>query len=337
MSHPKTYKAYGFTEKGGPLEQIIFDWKDPQQGEIVVKVLACGVCASDEIAKHQGMPQVTYPIVPGHEIVGDVVAIPPTEKKWKVGQRVGSGWHGGHCFACDRCAVGDYITCDEEDINGISRHGGYAEYVTVRTEAVVDIPDGMNPAEVAPLLCAGVTTFNSLRHMSCTPPDFVAVQGIGGLGHLAIQFAKRMGFRVVALSSSPAKEELATSLGAEIYIDGSKTSQAEALKKLGGARLIMCTAPNPEIIRSLLPALAANGELLVLAITEEASIPLGMLIGMRLSIRGWPSGVAADSEDCVKFVKAHGVKCLVETFPLDKANDAYDHRSSARFRAVIVP
>ncbi|TFY62302.1 hypothetical protein EVJ58_g3942, partial [Rhodofomes roseus] len=222
MAHPKSYKAYGFTEKGGPLKPITFDWHDPEQGEVIVKVVACGVCASDEAAKYAAFPGIKFPIVPGHEVVGDVVAIPPTEKKWKIGQRVGSGWHGGHCHTCSRCSVGDFVTCEQQDINGITRHGAYAEYVTLRTEAVVALPEGIDPAEVAPLMCAGVTTFNSLRNMSGKPPQYVAIQGIGGLGHLGIQFAKAMGFRVVALSSSPAKAELARELGAEVYIDGSK-------------------------------------------------------------------------------------------------------------------
>ncbi|PCH38416.1 GroES-like protein [Wolfiporia cocos MD-104 SS10] len=336
-AHPKTYTAYAFTEKGGPLKPITLEWKDPQPGEIVAKVLACGVCASDMAAKYQALPGVQYPIVPGHEIVGEVVAVPTTEQRWKIGQRVGSGWHGGHCHACENCVKGDYITCEKQDINGILRHGGYAEYVTLRTEAVAAIPDGIDPAEAAPLFCAGVTTFNSLRNMSCRPPDYVAVQGIGGLGHLGVQFSKAMGFRTIALSTSSAKEELARSLGADVYIDSSKENATEALQRLGGARLIMCTAPNPQIIRDMIPALAARGELLVLALTDDATISLGSLIGKGLSIRGWPSGVASDSADTLEFAKANNIKVMVEKFPLAKANEAFDHRSSARFRAVLIP
>ncbi|EED82256.1 predicted protein [Postia placenta Mad-698-R] len=330
--HPKIYSAYGFTKKGGPLEPITFDWKDPQPGEIVVKVLACGVCASDEAAKHQGVPAVRYPIVPGHEIVGEVAAIPSTESKWKLGQVVGSGWHGGHCHLCATCRVGDYMMCEKQDVNGILRHGGYAQ-----TEAVCAVPDGMDPAEVAPLFCAGVTMFNGLRNMSARPPDYVAIQGIGGLGHLGIQFAKAMGYRPIALSSSDAKEELSKTLGAEVYVDGSKVDQAEALQELGGAKLIMCTAPNADVIRTLLPGLAVGGELCVVALTGEAPINLGALVTKRLSVRGWPSGVAPDSEDCVKFAKVHGIRTMVQKFPLEKAEEAYNHRSTARFRAVIIP
>lgn len=337
VPHPKIYSAYGFTKKGGPLEPITFDWKDPQPGEIVVKVFACGVCASDEAAKHQGVPAVRYPIVPGHEIVGEVAAIPSTESKWKLGHVVGSGWHGGHCHLCAACRVGDYMMCEKQDVNGILRHGGYAQYVTLRTEAVCAVPDGMDPAEVAPLFCAGVTMFNGLRNMSARPPDYVAIQGIGGLGHLGIQFAKAMGYRPIALSSSDAKEELSKTLGAEVYVDGSKVDQAEALQELGGAKLIMCTAPNADVIRTLLPGLAVGGELCVVALTGEAPINLGALVTKRLSVRGWPSGVAPDSEDCVKFAKVHGIRTMVQKFPLEKAEEAYNHRSTARFRAVIIP
>jgi len=336
-AHPTTYKAYAFLERGGDLRPVDIEWKDPQPGEIVVKVLACGVCASDEIAKLQYFPTVTYPRIPGHEVIGDVAAIPSTEKLWKVGQRVGSGWHGGHCHTCERCRSGDFTMCSSQTINGIGKDGGYAQYVTLRTEAIVSIPDDIDPAEAAPLLCAGLTAFNGLRHMSAKPPSLVAVQGIGGLGHLAIQFAKAMGFRPLALSSSADKKELALKLGAESYFDGSKVNQAQELQKIGGAKVIVCTAPNPEIIQSLVDGLAVDGELLILALTGAATVPLIPFVGKRLSLRAWNTGTARDSEECVEFVQAHGIKALVETFPLEKAQEAYDRRSSARFRAVIVP
>ncbi|OCH95687.1 GroES-like protein [Obba rivulosa] len=335
-NHPRTYKAYAFKEKGGQLQQVQVEWKDPKPGEIVLKVLACGVCASDEAVKWQGLP-TGLPRIPGHEIVGTVIAVAPGEQMWKVGERVGGGWHGGHCNVCNPCRAGDYICCENEDVNGIYRDGGYAEYVTLRSEACAKIPEDMDPAEAAPLLCAGVTTFNSLRNMTAQPPDYVAVQGIGGLGHLGVQYARAMGFRVVALSSSAAKEELVRKLGAHIYLDGSKVDQTAELQKLGGARVIMCTAPNPKIIQTLLPALSVNGELLLLALCDEMTISPASLVPKRLSIRGWPSGDAKDIEECVTFTKAHGLKCMVEKFPLHKAQEAYDHRSSAKFRAVIVP
>jgi len=336
-AHPKTYKAYAFTEKGGKLQEVTREWKDPQPGEIVVKVLACGVCASDEAVKYQALPTIELPRVPGHEIVGEVAAVHPSEKLWKVGARVGGGWHGGHCHQCERCRVGDYMTCANEDVNGVFRDGGYAEYATLRSEAVAAVPEGLDPAEAAPLLCAGVTVFNSLRHMNALPPSWVAVQGIGGLGHLGLQFARKMGYRVAALSSGPSKQQLATELGAHVYIDGSKEDQTQALQKLGGAQVIMATAPNPEIFQNLVPALNVDGEMLVLALTTEAKVPIMPLVSKRLSVRGFPAGTATDSEDTMKFAVAHNVKVMIQKFPLDKAQEAYDHRSSARFRAVIVP
>ncbi|EMD42299.1 hypothetical protein CERSUDRAFT_129868 [Gelatoporia subvermispora B] len=277
------------------------------------------------------------PRVPGHEIIGDVVAVHPGETLWKVGDRVGAGWHGGHCGVCAHCRRGDFICCGKATANGIFVDGGYAEYTTLRTEACARIPDDIDPAEAAPQLCAGITVFNSLRNMTCQPPDYVAVQGIGGLGHLAIQFARAMGFRVIALSSGSAKEELARKLGAHIYLDGSKVDQAAELQKLGGARVIMCTAPNPRIIESLVPGLSVNGELLLLALCDDIKISPSDLIMKRASIRGWPSGHAKDDEDTIAFAIAQGVKCMVDKFPLEKAQEAYDHRGSARFRAVLIP
>ncbi|THG94804.1 hypothetical protein EW026_g6732 [Hermanssonia centrifuga] len=337
MSHPNSYIAYRFEELGGQLKRAEIAWKDPEEGQIVAKVLACGVCASDEVVKYQGIP-TGFPRIPGHEIVGEIVAVGPKEEIYKVGQRVGSGWHGGHCHKCSHCSSGDFIMCDKEDINGVFRDGGYAEYVTLRSEAITLVPEDMDPAEVAPLLCAGITTFNSLRNMDVRPPDVVAVQGIGGLGHLALQFSRAMGYRTVALSSSDAKRDLALKLGAQEYIDGSKVDQAKALQDLGGAKVIICTAPSPKVIQALLPALAVGGQLLILAISHESSeINLSSLINRRTSIRGWPSGTAVDSGETITFSKIHGVKCLVEKFPLDKAQEAYDHRAKARFRAVITP
>ncbi|PIL25664.1 hypothetical protein GSI_11414 [Ganoderma sinense ZZ0214-1] len=344
LPHPDTYTAYAFLEKGGDLQKVTIPWRDPSPGEIVVKVLACGVCGSDDAVAtgHFRIP-IQYPRIPGHEIVGDVVAVPSTEKKWTLGQRVGAGWHGGHCSSCSRCRVGDYITCETKSINefvgiGILRDGGYAEYAILRTEAVAALPEDMDPVEAAPLLCAAVTCFNALRNMNARPPDYVAVQGIGGLGHLAIQIARAMGFRVVALSSGPAKEQLARSLGAHVYIDGSAVDQGEALRALGGAKVAMCTAPNSDAAQRLIPGLAVDGTLLLLSLEgEPLAIPPAQLLGKRLSVRGWAVGHAADSEDCVAFARSHDVKCMVEKFPLEKAAEAYKRRASAKFRAVIVP
>ncbi|GAA5821740.1 hypothetical protein JCM11251_001001 [Rhodosporidiobolus azoricus] len=336
MSTPKTYKAAFIEKANGPFVIKDVEYKSPKEGQIVVKVLASGVCHSDSFVVEQGMP-TGLPRVPGHEIAGKVAEVPPTEKRWKVGDYVGSGWHGGHCFTCGQCTRGDFVTCENENINGIITDGGHAEYVTLRTEAVCALPEGIDPAEAAPLLCAGVTTFNSLRGMNVHPGDVVAVQGLGGLGHLAVQWGNKMGFKVVALSGSASKKELADKLGAHVYVDGSKEDQAKALQELGGAKVIVCTAPNNEIINKLVTGLAPNGQLLVLALSADLTVPVAPLITKRLAVRGWPSGSAADSEDTVRFAQATGVKTMIQTFPLEKIQDAYDAmmNGSARFRSVV--
>ncbi|THH32488.1 hypothetical protein EUX98_g1697 [Antrodiella citrinella] len=328
-SNPKSYTAYQFTKKGGKLEKVTKEWKDPDVHQIVVKVLACGVCGSDVLVENQRLG-TGLPKTPGHEIVGDVVAIHPSEKQFKVGDRVGSGWHGSHCGICKPCRSGDFNMCENEKIDGVTIDGGYAQYVTLQSEAVCWIPNDLDPTETAPLLCAGVTTFNSLRHMNTKPGDVVAVQGIGGLGHLAVQFAKAMGFRTVAISHSEDKRELAQQLGAVAYIDSSEQDTVKELQKMGGANVIMCTAPHANIMQGLIPGLAVGGQLLILALAEDkATIDLSALITRRLSIRGWPSGSAKDSEECVEFAKQMGIKCMVEKFPLDKAQEAFEHRDTA--------
>jgi len=302
----------------------------------VIKVKACGVCAGDVLVKTQLFP-IPLPRVPGHEFVGEIVAVPPTETELKIGQIVGGGWHGGHCFNCAQCRVGKYIGCTGHFTHGITSDGGYAEYTTVRSEAVCRIPDGMAPEIAGPLLCAGVTVFNSLRNVNIQPGEIVAVQGIGGVGHLGIQFANKMGYRVVALSSGSSKREDSLKFGASEYLDGSQVDQAAELQKLGGAKVIMLCAPTSDVA-GLIKGLAYDGTLLVLAAgMEETPLNLFSLIPQRLSIRGWPSGTPTDSEECLTFAKLFDIKPLVETFPLEKAQEAFDHRSSARYRAVIVP
>jgi len=339
-AHPQTYKAYAFTEKEGKLEKIDVPWKDPEEGEIVAKVLACGVCGSDEMVPEQtfGFP---FPRVPGHEIIGTVAAVHPNEKRLKIGDRIGAGWHGGHCHACKYCLRGDFLSCVKswDYTNGIATDGGYAEYVTLRTEAVCNVPEDLDPAEAAPILCAGITAFNSIRHMNLGPGDIVAIQGIGGIGHLALQYSKAMGYRTAAISSSSTKEALSRQLGADYYIDQSATPDvAKELQELGGAKVIMVTAPSSKAISELLGGLDVGGQLLIIALPREpVSLPLIPFVAKRLSMTGWGVGTPADSEDCLNFGKHAGVKCMVQAFPLDKAQEAYDHRASARFRAVIVP
>ncbi|KAJ3554970.1 hypothetical protein NM688_g2828 [Phlebia brevispora] len=337
MSHPENYVVYRFEEKDGDLKRATVAWKEPKKGEVIVKVLACGICGTDDHVRSQFFP-TGFPRVPGHEVVGDIVAVHPDETNYKVGERVGSGWHGGHCGTCAACKTGDYLTCEHEDVNGVWRDGGVAEYAALRVEALSRVPEDMDPAEVAPLFCAGVTTFNALRNMKVMPGDIVAVQGIGGLGHLAIQYSRAMGFRTVALSTSAAKKDLATKLGAHDYIDGSQVDQAQALQAMGGARVILCTAPSGKAIAKLLPGLGTGGQLVILGISEEAStINFTALIARRQSIIGWPTGTAADVDDTLSFSKLQDVHCMVQRFPLEKAQEAYEHKASAKFRAVIVP
>lgn len=336
MSVPTTYRAAFIEEKDGKFVIKNVQYKKPEAGHVAVKVIASGVCHSDSIVQGQHMP-TGLPRCPGHEIIGEVVEVPQSEKRWKVGDRVGSGWHGGHCGVCPSCLRGDFVTCHNENINGIMTDGGHAEYATLRTEALCSVPTDIDAAEAAPLLCAGVTTFNSLRHMDVHPGDVVAVQGIGGLGHLAVQFSRKMGYKTVALSASDSKKDLAAKLGAHEYVDGSKEDQAKALQKLGGAKVIVCTAPNPEVINKLMGGLATDGILLILAVAGNIEVPMGPMIQKRLSIRGWPSGTPADEEDTIRFAQAADVHCQVQKFSLDQIQDAYDAmmEGKARFRSVI--
>ncbi|KAJ4490099.1 GroES-like protein [Lentinula aciculospora] len=336
MSLPKTFKAAVINSAGSDFEIITKTLEAPKEGTILAKVLACGICASDGMVKY-GM--ASLPRVAGHEIIGDVVAIHSGETRWKVGDRVGSGWHGGHCHQCSSCKEKDFITCSSEAINGVTQDGGYAEYVTLRTEAVLPVPKELNPAEAAPLLCAGITTFNSLRNIpELKKGDLVAIHGLGGLGHLGLQYAKQMGFKVAALSQSASKKELATKLGADYYFDGSQVNQVEELMKLGGAKVIVATAPQGEAIATLLGGLKIGGTMLTLAIVDLKFSTVA-LISKRASIKGWPSGHAKDSEDAVAFAQKHNVKTLVETFPLEQVNEAYNKMQSGqvRFRAVLTP
>ncbi|GAA5905058.1 hypothetical protein JCM8208_007672 [Rhodotorula glutinis] len=332
---PKTYKAAFIEKAGAPFDIQDVEYKKPQKGEIVVKVLASGVCHSDSIVVDQILPVGKR--VAGHEIIGDVFEVPESETRWKVGDRVGAGWHGGHCSACKRCVRGDFVTCESEDINGVKRDGGHAEFVTLRTEAVTSIPEDIEPAKAAPLLCAGVTVYNSIRNMDVHPGDVVAVQGLGGLGHLAVQFCNKMGFVTVVVSRGTSKKDLAFKLGAHHYIDSEAEDAAEALQKLGGAKVAACVAPSGKAMESLIGGLAVGGQLVILAVADKLEVPMMPMIQKRLSVRGWPSGTAADSEDTVKFAQASGVECQIETYPLEKIQDAYDSmmNGTARFRAVI--
>ena len=310
----------------------------PGQNEIRIKVAACGICHSDAFVKEGAWPGIPYPRVPGHEVAGTVDAVGPGVTTFKEGQRVGVGWHGGHCFTCESCRAGDFITCKNAQTTGISSDGGYAEYMIARSEAVARVPDGLDLAEAAPLLCAGITTFNALRNSGARGGDLVAVQGLGGLGHLAVQFANKLGFRTVAISRGEDKRALARELGAHEYVDSAKGSPAKALQALGGARVILATAPSGKSISPLIDGLAVGGRLVVVgADGSPIEVTPLQLLGARRSISGWPSGHAKDSEDTLAFSALTGAKAMIERFPLERAEEAYQRmmQNEARFRIVL--
>src|SRR6202050_4042033 len=331
-------KAVQVSKPGGNFEVVERPIPQPSRGHVRIKVEACGICHSDALVKEGLWPGLQYPRVPGHEIAGRIDAIGPDVTLWKPGQRVGVGWHGGHCFQCDPCRRGDFVLCKFEKITAIHFDGGYAEYVVVPAEAVASMPDDLKADEAAPLLCAGITVFNALRNSGARGGELVAVQGIGGLGHLGIQYARQMGFRTVAIGRGADKQALAKKLGAHEYIDTGASVPAEALQKLGGARVILATAPDSKSMSALVDGLAGNGTLMVVgAGFESLTVTPLQLIGGRKSIHGWPSGTAKDSEDTLQFSSLSGVRPMIERSALEKAAEAYDQMISgrARFRVVL--
>ena len=283
-------------------------------------------------------PGLQYPRVPGHEIAGRIDAVGADVTNWKLGQRVGIGWHGGHCFTCDACRRGDFSNCQNEKITGISHDGGYAEYIVVPSEAVAAIPDELTAAEAAPLLCAGITVFNALRNSGARAGDLVAVQGIGGLGHLGIQYTRQMGFRTFAIGRGKDKEPLARKLGAAHFVDAAAGDPAAELQKFGGARVILATAPDSKSISAVVNGLSSNGQLVVVGASSEpiTATPIQLIAG-RKSIQGWASGTAKDSEDTMQFSALTGVRPMIERYPLEKANEAFQQMitGKARFRVVL--
>jgi D-arabinose 1-dehydrogenase-like Zn-dependent alcohol dehydrogenase len=333
----KRMKAVQVRGAGGALELVEREAPEPGPGQVRLAVEACGICHSDAIVKEGWMP-VAYPRVPGHEVVGRVDAVGAGVAAWKVGDHVGVGWHGGHCGQCTACRVGDFVTCERQQICGISYDGGYAEAMVAPQEALARVPPGMSSTDAAPLLCAGITTFNSLRNLDARPGDLVAVQGIGGLGHLAIQYAHRLGFRTVAISRGADKRALALELGAHEYVDAERGSPAEALQRLGGARVVMLTASSSSLAGELLGGLGRNGTLLLLGAGPEPIALHGVpMIMRRLRVQGWPSGAPQDSQETMAFSALAGVRSRNELFPLDRAAEAYDRMMSnaARFRVVL--
>jgi D-arabinose 1-dehydrogenase-like Zn-dependent alcohol dehydrogenase len=322
-----------------PFEIVEREIPEPPAGSVRVKIEACGVCHSDWFTKEGVWPGIEYPRVPGHEIAGVVDATGTNVAGWKKGERVGVGWHGGHCGHCDSCRRGDFVTCRvAAQVPGISYDGGYADYVIAPAGALARIPEKLSAAEAAPLMCAGVTTFNSLRHSGARPGDLVAVLGIGGLGHLGVQFAAKAGFKTVAIARGKDKEELALKLGAAHYIDSEAGDPAAALSKLGGAKVILATATSGKAMTALLGGLAVDGKLVVLGAADAPiEAPAALLIAGRRSIVGWPSGSSIDSEDTLTFSALTGVRPMIETFPLARAAEGYDRMMSgqARFRVVL--
>jgi D-arabinose 1-dehydrogenase-like Zn-dependent alcohol dehydrogenase len=323
----------------GPFEIVEREIPEPGAGEVRIKVQACGICHSDSFTKEGTWPGIEYPRVPGHEVAGVIDAVGAGVVGWTKGQRVGVGWHGGHCGHCDDCRRGNFFACQvAAQVAGVNYDGGYADYMIARAEALALIPAELSAVDAGPLMCAGITTFNSLRNSGARPGDLVAILGIGGLGHLAVQFAAQMGFKTVAIARGADKEPLARKLGAHHYIDSQAQDAGAELLKLGGAAVILATVTNGKAMSSVLPGLGANGKLLILGAADEPlAVPALLLITGRRSVSGWYSGTSIDSEDTLNFSVLTGVRSMVEVFPLEHVNEAYERMMSgrARFRVVL--
>jgi D-arabinose 1-dehydrogenase-like Zn-dependent alcohol dehydrogenase len=323
---------------GADFQIVERDIPKANAGEVRIKVQACGVCHSDVLTKDGAWPGIQYPRVPGHEIAGIVDEVGAGVSEWKVGQRVGVGWHGGQDGTCLSCRRGDFRNCRNLKIPGISYDGGYEEYMVAPIQALVAIPETLTDAEAAPLLCAGITTYNALRHSGALPGDVVAVQGIGGLGHLGIQFANKFGYKVAAIGRGPENATLASKLGATVYIDSRSSKPAEALQKLGGAQVILATAPSSKAMSELIDGLGPNGKLIVVGVAFDPIevTPVQLITGSR-AIQGWAAGTPTDSEDTLRFAELTGVRAMIETYPLEKAAEAYARMLSgkAQFRVVL--
>ena len=323
---------------GGNFELVEEPMREPAARYVRVKVQACGVCHSDSVTKDGLFPGIVYPRSPGHEIMGVIDAVGEGTEPWKAGDRVGIGWHGGHCGRCESCRRGDFVTCVRLQIPGISYDGGYSEFVLAPFESLARVPSELTPEEAAPLMCAGVTTFNALRNSGARPGDVVAIQGIGGLGHLGVQFANKFGFETVAIGRGEDKKSLALKLGARTYIDSKSQDVAKKLAGLGGARVILATASDGKSMGGLIDGLKIGGSLVIVGASPDPfPVSTLQLILVRKSIVGWPSGTSIDSEDTLKFAAANGVRPMIEVFPLERAADAYDRMMSGkvRFRSVL--
>src|SRR5271166_6616186 len=331
-------RAVQVPKAGGDFQIVEREIPKPGEGQVRIKVQACGVCHSDVLTKEGQWPGIQYPRVPGHEVVGIIDQLGAGVSEWKTGQRVGVGWHGGQDNTCPECRRGDFRNCRNLKIAGISYDGGYQQYMVAPIEALVAVPESLNSAEAAPLLCAGITTFNALRHSGGLPADLVAVQGVGGLGHLGIQFANKFGYKVAAIGRGSENATLAKKLGASVYIDSQLTNAAQELQKLGGAKVILATAPSSKAMSELIDGLGPNGRLVVIGATFDPIevTPLQLISGSR-AIQGWSSGIPTDSEDTLRFAELTGVRPMIETYPLERAAEAYARMMSgkAEFRVVL--
>jgi D-arabinose 1-dehydrogenase-like Zn-dependent alcohol dehydrogenase len=331
-------RAVQVPRPGADLELVERDIPEPRAGQVRIRVRACGVCHSDVITKEGLLPGIEYPRVPGHEVAGVIDELGPGVQGWKKGQRVGVGWHGGQDGTCLPCRRGDFVNCVNAKICGVSYDGGYQELMVAPVEAIAHIPEALGDVDVAPLMCAGVTMFNALRHAGGMPSDLVAVQGIGGLGHLGVQFAKKSGYRVAAIGRGGGNAELARKLGADMYIDSAAKDPAAALQELGGASVILATAPSGKAMSALVGGLGPNGTLVTVGASEEPlQVPPNRLIFGRKKIHGWMAGLPTDSEDTLRFADNTGVRAMIEKMPLARAADAYDRMMSgkAEFRVVL--
>ena len=323
---------------GGPLELVEREIPVPRAGTVRIKVQACGVCHSDSLAKEGRWPGLQYPRVPGHEVVGVLDAVGTGVAGWTVGWRVGVGWHGGHCGRCDSCRRGDFFACQEAlQVTGITYDGGYADYMIAPIEALAAVPDELSGVEAAPLMSAGITTFNALRNSGARAGDVVAILGLGGLGHLGVQFAAKMGFKTVGIARGKDKEPLARKLGAWHYIDSQTQDPAAELAKLGGAKIILATVTNGDAMSAALGGLGVNGTLLVVGAPKSIEVSPGLLITGRRSVKGWYSGTSIDSQEALAFSALSGVRSMNEVYPLERAAEAYERMMSgkARFRVVL--
>jgi D-arabinose 1-dehydrogenase-like Zn-dependent alcohol dehydrogenase len=331
-------KVVQVPKPGADFQIVEREIPNPRAGEVRIKVQACGVCHSDVFTKEGWWPGIQYPRVPGHEVAGLVDEFGPGVSGWTVGQRAGVGWHGGHDGTCLQCRRGDFGNCQNMKVAGISYDGGYQQYMVAPVEALTAIPDGLTDVEAAPLLCAGITTYNALRHSGALPGDLVAVQGIGGLGHLGVQFAHKFGYKVAAIGRGSENATFAKKLGASVYIDSQATNAAQELQKLGGARVILATAPSSKAMSDVIDGLGPNGKLMVVGVEAKPIevTPVQLVTGSR-TIQGWASGTPTDAEDTLRFSELSGVRAMIETYPLEKAAEAYARMMSgnAQFRVVL--